>query len=57
MTADQQHDIQMLAFFIWERNGRTDGRALDHWLEAEYLILTGWFVEDPGSSQKPQTGN
>jgi hypothetical protein len=45
MTADQQHDVQMLAFFIWERNGRQEGRALDHWLEAEYLILTGWFVE------------
>jgi hypothetical protein len=45
MTAEQQRDIQMLAFYIWERNGRPDNRALEHWLEAEYLILTGWFVE------------
>ena len=34
----------MLAFFIWERNGRPEGRALDHWLEAEYLVLTGSFA-------------
>lgn len=45
MTPDQQRDIEMLAFFIWERNGRPEGRALEHWLEAEYLILTGWFIE------------
>jgi hypothetical protein len=44
MTDDQLRDIQMLAFFIWERNGRPEGRALDHWLEAEYLVLTGSFA-------------
>jgi hypothetical protein len=36
----------VLAFFIWERNGRVQGHALDHWLEAEYLIRTSSFVAD-----------
>lgn len=43
MTPDQQRDIQILAYFIWERNGRPEGHSLDHWLEAEYLVLTGSF--------------
>jgi hypothetical protein len=57
MTSDQQHDVQMLAFFIWERNGRPGDRALDHWLEAEYLVLTGSFVQNPGSSPDQKPGN
>ena len=44
MTSDQQRDIQMLAYFIWERNGRPEGHSLDLWLEAEYLVLTGSFI-------------
>jgi hypothetical protein len=45
MTVRQRSDIQMLAYLIWERNGRPQGLALDHWLEAEYLVLTRTFVE------------
>jgi len=41
MTDQQRRDIEVLAYLIWERGGRPHDRALDHWLEAEYLVLTG----------------
>ena len=44
MTAKQRSEIEVLAYFIWDRNGRPQDRALDHWLEAEYLVLTRTFV-------------
>ena len=50
MTGEQQHDIEMLAFHIWLRQGQPENRALDHWLEAEYLVLTGSFVAEAPSS-------
>jgi hypothetical protein len=28
------HTIREAAYFIWEREGRPDGRAQDHWLQA-----------------------
>jgi hypothetical protein len=46
MESKEQKDIAVLAFFIWERNGRVDGHAMDHWLEAEYLIRTCSFVSN-----------
>lgn len=50
MTHEQWQDIQVLAFIIWERNGYPEGCALDHWLEAEYLVLTNSFVEEDESA-------
>jgi hypothetical protein len=41
MTDEQRRDVENISYLIWERNGRPDGRALDHWLEAEYILLTG----------------
>jgi hypothetical protein len=42
-THPQFQDINFLAYLIWERNGRPEGRSLDHWLEAEYLMQTYYF--------------
>lgn len=33
----EQERIKMIAFRIWEQEGRPEGRALDHWLKAEQL--------------------
>jgi hypothetical protein len=46
MEAWQHKDVAVLAFFIWEKNGRVEGHDLDHWLEAEYLISTSSFVPE-----------
>ncbi|MEL6181095.1 MAG: DUF2934 domain-containing protein [Myxococcota bacterium] len=29
-------DLQAAAYLIWQREGEPEGRALDHWLEAEW---------------------
>ena len=35
-TADES--IRVYAHLLWEQEGRPDGRALSHWLEAEHQI-------------------
>ena len=30
-------EVRLIAYRIWEEEGRPDGRALDHWLKAEIL--------------------
>ncbi len=31
-------DIESVAHALWDKQGRPEGRALEHWLEAESLI-------------------
>ena len=33
--------IRERAYRIWEREGRPEGRSLEHWLQAEVEIATG----------------
>jgi hypothetical protein len=35
MMADRQAEIETRAYFFWEREGRPEGKALEHWLRAE----------------------
>jgi hypothetical protein len=30
-----EHHVREAAYFLWEHEGRPDGRAWDHWLRAE----------------------
>jgi hypothetical protein len=46
-------DIETLAFFIWEKQGRPHGRAMEHWLEAEYLIHTQTFTHESPTDCQP----
>jgi hypothetical protein len=34
MDKDGEHAIRLRAYFIWEREGRPEGRALHHWNSA-----------------------
>ena len=29
-----ENELRDAAYFLWEREGRPEGRALDHWLQA-----------------------
>jgi hypothetical protein len=42
-------EIEKLAYQIWERQGRPEGRSLEHWQEAEELMRAQWLsaLEDP----------
>jgi len=33
-----EHEIRVRAYTLWEQEGRSDGRALDHWSRAEREI-------------------
>ena len=37
---DIHSQIENLAYEIYENSGRVEGRDLDHWLEAEHMILS-----------------
>jgi Protein of unknown function (DUF2934) len=46
MTALEMSTISARAYSIWEREGRPDGKALNHWLQAEAELISTSRVED-----------
>lgn len=46
MTALEMTTISARAYSIWEREGRPDGRALNHWLQAEAELIGTSRLED-----------
>jgi len=38
MLEDREPAVRERAYAIWERDGRPEGRNLDHWLQAEAEI-------------------
>jgi len=40
-TGISQDDIARCAYELWEREGRPNGRAAEHWLQAEALLRQG----------------
>ena len=47
-----QHDIQVCAYCIWEQEGRPEGRALDHWLQAELQLVVASILRDGGTEER-----
>ena len=39
MDPELRQKIEERAYALWEANGRPEGRALDHWLQAEQEIV------------------
>jgi len=35
VRADEDKATREAAYFLWENEGRPDGRAMEHWLSAE----------------------
>ena len=38
MIQPDENQIASRSYFIWEREGRPDGKALDHWLQAKFEL-------------------
>jgi hypothetical protein len=36
---DLYDEIARVAYELWEQSGRIDGRDLEHWIEAERIVL------------------
>jgi hypothetical protein len=50
----EQDRIAQLAHELWEQEGRPEGRALEHWLQAESRLQSN--PRSSGSSVQPQVG-
>jgi hypothetical protein len=52
MKSWEQKDIEALARSIWERQGCPEGRALEHWREAEELFRAKWLADRQGQERQ-----
>ncbi len=46
---NNEHIVRDRAYFIWEREGRPEGRAHDHW----YRAVREAFRHEPGADDEP----
>ncbi len=51
MSDSTKPEIEALANLIWERQGRPENKSQEHWLEAEYQILSKSLVHEKGAAQ------
>jgi hypothetical protein len=49
----QEQKIRELAYRIWERDGRPQGRALEYWLKAEQAFTPASETTIPGFIEAP----
>jgi hypothetical protein len=54
MNRNLQSEIAQRAYFIWEEEGRPNGRALEHWIKAEEEVAKGARGK-PGRQTRPRT--
>ena len=57
MLENREHAVRERAYAIWERDGRPEGKKLDHWLQAEAEIRTEPVISSmPGPRPPAPTG-
>jgi hypothetical protein len=42
-----REEIALYAYYIWEKEGRPEGRALEHWLQAELQLRAARPLDAP----------
>jgi hypothetical protein len=52
---DLYEEIAKVAYELYEKSGYTDGRDLDHWLDAERIVMARLTKEQKKSEKKPET--
>jgi hypothetical protein len=52
MKSWEQEEIEALAHSIWEHQGRPEGRALEHWREAEEMVRARWLANQQGDEHR-----
>jgi hypothetical protein len=52
----REDQIAQRAYELWERDGRPDGKATDHWLQAEAMLRSSQPAGAPArTSETPKT--
>ena len=49
-----RHEIEKLAFELYERDGHMPGRDMDHWLEAERIVNARYGVSFDEKTANPR---
>ena len=49
--APTHHEIAVCAYCIWEQEGKPEGRALNHWLQAELQLVVASIWDEGASGQ------
>jgi hypothetical protein len=52
MKSWEQGEIEALAHAIWEHQGCPEGRAQEHWREAEELVRAKWLANQQGEEHQ-----
>jgi hypothetical protein len=47
-----REQIAMCAYYIWEAEGRPEGRAVDHWLQAELQLRVDRALDSQQRTEK-----
>jgi hypothetical protein len=55
VSTQQSHNIAERAYLIWEKMGRPDGQALEHWLKAEAEAVVQPTASVPSSDPAAST--
>lgn len=50
---ERDEEIRLIAYGLWENEGRPEGRALEHWLMAEAMWNERQSPEAQGTPSKP----
>jgi hypothetical protein len=61
---DKEEAVQMRAYQLWEKDGRPEGQAFEHWLQAERELDADWLALEqdhhdgrlPGDGDMPVNG-
>ena len=51
-TKPTEAEIEVCAYCIWEVEGRPEGQALNHWVEAEKQLAATRLKEEPMAGDK-----
>jgi hypothetical protein len=49
-----EDEIAVCAYFIWDQEGKSVGRALDHWLQAELQLAASLWYQEERTSAAPR---
>jgi hypothetical protein len=48
-----ENEVRLIAYELWENDGRPDGRDLDHWLQAEAIWAERQLPQLEETASKP----
>lgn len=54
---NSHEEISKVAYELYEKNGRTDGRDMENWIEAERIVVARNLLQERTVKEKKSAGN